>query len=84
MEGDIRTEAAETRWLFTPRAPWRAGEYRLVASSILEDVAGNRIGHAFEVDSLTSSKGGNQATSVEVPFRLLSRPVAPAHGKERR
>jgi hypothetical protein len=84
VEGDIRTEAAETRWLFTPRARWRAGEYSLVASSILEDVAGNRIGHPFEVDSLASSKGGNQATSVTVPFRLLSRPVAVADVKERR
>jgi hypothetical protein len=74
VDGDIRIEAAETRWLFTPRTPWRAGEYHLVASSILEDVAGNRIGHPFEVNALASSKGENQATAAAVPFRLRSRP----------
>jgi hypothetical protein len=73
LEGDIRIAALETDWIFTPSEPWRAGEYRLVASSILEDVAGNRIGRAFEVDALTSSRGENQARSAEVPFRLSSR-----------
>jgi hypothetical protein len=74
LEGDIRIEAAETRWLFTPRTPWQAGEYHLIASSILEDGAGNRVGHPFEVDAIASSKGENQATSIAVPFRLRSRP----------
>ena len=73
VEGDIRIEATETHWLFIPRAPWQAGEYQLIASSILEDVAGNRIGRPFEVDALASSRGENQATSAAVPFRLRSR-----------
>lgn len=73
VDGDIRLEAAETRWLFTPRAPWQAGEYRLVASSILEDVAGNRIGRPFEVDELTSSTSENEATSAALPFRIPPR-----------
>jgi hypothetical protein len=73
VEGDIRIEAEETRWLFTPRTPWQAGEYHLIASSILEDVAGNRIGHPFEVDAIASPNGENQAASIAVPFRLRSR-----------
>ena len=48
--GDIAIEQGETEWLFTPRDPWSAGEYRIVALSILEDVAGNQIGKPFEVD----------------------------------
>jgi hypothetical protein len=37
------------RWVFTPTAPWVAGEYNLVALSFLEDPQGNRVGRAFEV-----------------------------------
>lgn len=33
-----------------PRAPWRAGRYRLVVDTRLEDVCGNRVGEPFEVD----------------------------------
>jgi hypothetical protein len=73
LEGDIRIEAFETHWIFTPRAPWQAAEYRLVAASILEDVAGNRIGRSFEVNTLASSRGQNQIGSAAVPFRLWSR-----------
>jgi len=48
--GDISIQQHETEWRFTPRDSWRAGEYKLVALSILEDIAGNQIGKAFEVD----------------------------------
>jgi hypothetical protein len=72
LEGDMRIEAFETQWIFTPRAPWRAAAYRLIASSILEDVAGNRIGRSFEVNPLASSRGENEAASAAVPFRLWS------------
>ena len=40
LEGDIVVDDAETRWTFTPREPWRAGTYQLLALDILEDVAG--------------------------------------------
>lgn len=51
LSGDVSIEGAETRWRFTPRDPWTAGDYDLVAFAFLEDVAGNRIGRAFEVDN---------------------------------
>jgi hypothetical protein len=73
LDGDLRIEAFETRWIFTPHAPWRSAEYRLVAASILEDVAGNRIGRSFEVNALASSRRENQGGSAAVPFRLWSR-----------
>ena len=47
----VAIEAGETRWLFTPRDPWAAGDYDVVALAFLEDLAGNRIGRAFEVDN---------------------------------
>ena len=51
VEGDIAIEPGETRWTFTPRAAWQRGTYDLVALEFLEDLAGNRIGRAFEVDN---------------------------------
>lgn len=38
----------ETRWIFQPDAPWRAGRYELRAHPDLEDPAGNRVCAAFE------------------------------------
>jgi hypothetical protein len=51
LDGEVAIEDAETRWQFTPRNPWAAGDYDLVALAFLEDLAGNRIGRAFEVDN---------------------------------
>ena len=35
---------------FAPARNWTAGRYRLVVDARLEDVCGNRVGKAFEVD----------------------------------
>jgi hypothetical protein len=51
LAGDVSIEGAETRWRFIPRDPWVSGDYDLVALAFLEDLAGNRIGRAFEVDN---------------------------------
>ena len=64
--GEIEIDAGETRWRFTPRDPWMAGDYSLLAMTILEDPAGNRIGRAFEVMQAAPA-GGDQ---VLVPFRV--------------
>ena len=69
LAGEIRVEREETRWLFTPRTPWQPGEHQLVAAATLEDVAGNRIGRAFEVDE-SSGPSEQRATGARVPFRI--------------
>jgi hypothetical protein len=58
IDGVVTLEANDTRWLFTPAAPWTAGAYDVVASSVLEDPAGNRIGHPFEA---VGNASGEQA-----------------------
>lgn len=68
--GDVRVEANETRWTMTPNEPWSAGDYTLIALGILEDLAGNRIGRAFEVIS-ADDKGEDDAAINAVPFSLL-------------
>ena len=64
IPGDIRIDAAETRWAFTPRDPWSAGNYTLVVLTLLEDPAGNRIGRAFEV----MRPADETRERVEIPF----------------
>ena len=68
VTGDVQTDAGETRWRFSPAAPWQAGEYQLHASSILEDVAGNRIGRPFEVKELAAGRLRSEARSAVLPF----------------
>jgi hypothetical protein len=72
VEGDIRVESGETRWVFTPRAPWRPGRYDLLALSILEDAAGNQIGRAFEVDNFDTVDKSPNPQTVLLPFRIGS------------
>jgi hypothetical protein len=50
VDGEVTIGVAERSWQLTPRNPWRAGTYELVVLSILEDLAGNRVGRPFEVD----------------------------------
>jgi hypothetical protein len=69
VDGDVVLEAGDTRWAFSPRSPWSAGEYRLVAQSILEDPAGNRIGRAFEVD-MTKSAADVPLETFRASFRI--------------
>jgi hypothetical protein len=40
----------ETEWRLTPREPWKVGDYKLVVETGLEDLAGNHIGQAFDID----------------------------------
>jgi hypothetical protein len=70
VDGDVGIEAAETRWLFTPRERWIAGEYSLVALSILEDLAGNRIGRPFELDPAHDTDRTAETDQTTVPFRI--------------
>jgi hypothetical protein len=70
VEGDAAVEAAETRWTFTPREPWRAGTYQFLALDILEDLAGNQIGRAFEVDNFDTVDKSPNPETVQVPFTV--------------
>jgi hypothetical protein len=70
LHGEVSIEAAETRWVFRPRETWRAGRYNLVALGVLEDLAGNRIGRAFEVDQFDRVDGSRELARVAIPFSV--------------
>lgn len=70
--GNVRVEAHETRWIMTPSDAWRPGRYELIALSILEDVAGNRIGRAFEVVTFDRVDRATEPAVTSMPFSLAS------------
>jgi hypothetical protein len=68
--GDIIVGARELSWSFTPREAWSAGPHQLVALGMLEDLAGNRIGRAFEVDQFDTSDRSSEPEKALVPFTI--------------
>jgi hypothetical protein len=73
LDGDVKIDSHETRWRFTPREPWKAGRYQLVALAMLEDMAGNRIGRAFEVDRFDRADRSSEPERTMIPFEVNSR-----------
>jgi hypothetical protein len=68
--GETAIDPGETRWTFTPREPWKAGEYRLRVLSFLEDLAGNRIGRAFEVDAFERADRQAEPEEMSIQFAV--------------
>jgi hypothetical protein len=68
IDGESTTADGETHWQFVPRQPWAAGTYSLVIDPALEDVCGNRVGRAFEVDEDRTPPG--PATMVRRVFPI--------------
>ena len=50
------------------REPWQAGQHRPLALDILEDVAGNQIGRAFEVDNFDTVDKSPDSQRIMIPF----------------
>jgi hypothetical protein len=70
VEGEIVVDRGETRWTFTPRQPWAAGQYQLLALDILEDLAGNQIGRAFEVDNFDTVDKSPNPETIRLNFTI--------------
>ncbi len=69
VAGTVMLAREETEWRFTPAAPWRRGEYRLMVNPALEDLAGNRIGRLFDRD-LHSRAPSPRPAPIALPFRV--------------
>jgi hypothetical protein len=70
IDGDIQIGTGETEWRFIPREPWKPGEYQFLALDVLEDVAGNQVGRAFEVDNFDTVDKDPDPKAVTIPFRV--------------
>jgi hypothetical protein len=70
VPGDISIGRGELQWMFVPREKWTAGDYRLVILPILEDVSGNRVGRAFEVDMFEHVDSSAAQDRHYLPFKI--------------
>jgi hypothetical protein len=70
IPGDVTVGANELTWSFTPQTPWAAGAHHIVAFAMLEDLAGNRIGRAFEVDQFDRTDKSGEPEKTLIPFAV--------------
>ncbi len=68
LEGQVVVGVHELTWAFTPVEPWKPGDYNVVAFAMLEDLAGNRIGRAFEVDQFDRTDDKAEPEKTLIPF----------------
>jgi hypothetical protein len=73
VDGAITITDQERCWRFTPPKPWAAGDYHLVAQTILEDLAGNSIGRAFDVDLDDPAARRTDKATISLPFVVSPR-----------
>jgi len=70
VAGAVTVARNETQWCFTPGQPWKPGAYKLVIDTSLEDLAGNRIGRPFDVDTFERVSERLDRKTVSLPFRI--------------
>ncbi len=70
VEGVVSTGPGETQWRFQPTQRWKVGEYSLIVDMALEDLAGNRIGRPFDVDTLVSPAERITQATTSLTFRV--------------
>jgi hypothetical protein len=70
IAGTVAVERQETRWIFTPRQPWNAGDYRLAVDTAIEDLAGNSIALAFDIDVFDRVSEHITSSTMALPFSI--------------
>jgi hypothetical protein len=70
VDGSVSVDHQETRWIYTSRQAWMAGDYQLVVDTGIEDLAGNHIGQAFDIDVFERVTERITAATVSLPFRV--------------
>ena len=70
VTGEVHVVAQERQWVFTPKVDWGPGPYWLVVDTVLEDLGGNRIGSAFEVDALDPLQKRVEMDTVRLPLSV--------------
>ena len=70
LDGRPSIGREETQWSFEPAEVWKPGQYSLVINTALEDLAGNRIGRPFDVDTIDSPTARITRQAMSLPFRV--------------
>jgi hypothetical protein len=70
VAGTVSVGREETEWRFTPREPWKPGDYQLIVDTALEDLAGNHIGEPFDIDTFARVTEHITTKTVSLPFAV--------------
>jgi hypothetical protein len=70
VTGKIALEENETRLRFTPHSPWAPGRYAIRVDGVIEDLAGNRLGKLFDVDTSDPSQARSATPFAEIAFEI--------------
>jgi hypothetical protein len=68
IEGRAELSDEERRWTFVPEQSWPRGSHALLVQKTIEDLAGNNIGKAFEVDLFEGVQRRFTNATVRLPF----------------
>jgi hypothetical protein len=68
FDGKAAMENQERRWRFIPTLPWGQGAYKVSVQTTIEDLAGNNIGKAFEVDLVEPAQRRMTHSTVMLSF----------------
>jgi len=75
--GVSRLGKEERAWNFVPDVPWQAKTYQLQVLEVLEDLAGNKIGRAFDVDVFEKIDRSVATGRLKIPFTPSKEPAKP-------
>lgn len=70
VAGVVTLQDQERHWSFVPETPWAAGQYHVAIQTTLEDLAGNNIGKAFEVDLFEKVDRTVASATFKLPFQV--------------
>jgi hypothetical protein len=70
VSGHVALGAEEREWRFTPERPWTPGRYTLKVDTALEDLAGNKVGRAFDVDTFERVSRRVERESISLSFSI--------------
>jgi hypothetical protein len=70
LAGTVTVDKQEAEWRFTPKQPWKAGGYKLLIDTGIEDLSGNHIGQAFDLDKFQTVTKNIETQTISLPFEV--------------
>lgn len=70
LPGRVVLEEDERVWRFTPDQAWAPGDYFIAVDGVLEDLAGNRPGKLFDVDTMDASQSTEATAVTAIAFKV--------------
>lgn len=70
LTGTVSIARQETQWSFAPHDSWKTGDYQLIVDTGIEDLAGNHVGQAFDIDTFDRVTRHISANTISLPFAV--------------